>query len=590
MGKRNKKRQLRSALGSHRLLLILVVAVTVLDIAVSAWAVTDVRREMTQSTLNMVQMRIDQMYDKFSAINQSLKRILVEAYQETELVGALDADPLIRIQNRQKLLTRCTYLSAEAGSEFLLFYYFEQTDDFLVARHSAMVPMEQRDALQQAISHNIQLRAANDSVAGRWDVLEVDGVYYALKAYNYYGIWIGGCVPAEALTAPLAATYPDQDAVPLLLTADGRIAAGAGALEAQGISPEEALSGNTLFWHGGQRWMAVESQNPYLSFDVRLLLPSYGRFERVMLLQTAALVAVGLVLCLVVLSMAYTQRRILQPLRAFTDGLKNYDPDDPLLPKMSGELAELDEASETFSNLTKEIQRLRIDAYENQLAQQKLQMDYMQLQIKPHFFLNSLNLIHTMAQNGQSADIERLSEVTAHYLRYLFQSDSDWMPLAGELDHIRNYLSIMAIRYPGAFSYDIYTEDGVQDERVPPLILQTFVENCIKYGMVPGKKLDISLSVLYEEQEVNGAAAPYLVIFLTDNGRGFPPGHLALWQRGQSLPREDGRHIGIANAAARLQYAYGGAARMSLYNSPLGGAVVELHLPAGQPGKEAPKA
>lgn len=586
MEQAKKKRRRRSALGSHRVLLFLVVAVTVLDAAVSAWAVLDVREQMTASARSVAQAQLDQMYNRFDALNQSLKRILVESYQETELIGALDADPLTRIQNRAKLLSRCSYLSAEAGSEFSFFYYFENSADLMTVHHSAAVPLADRPALESAQTAYLSDRSNADSIAAKWDVLEAGGKFYAIKAYRYYGVWIGGVVPAQALIAPLAGAYPDQDAVPLLLTRDGRVAAGAEALERAGFTQGQALSADELLWNNGRRWMAVASDSPYLGFRVKLLLSGYGQFERVVILQTAALVVVGLVLCVVVLSMAYTQRRILQPLRAFTDGLKNYDPDVPLLPKLGSEIEELAAASEQFGNLTKEIQRLRIDAYENELAQQKLQMDYMQLQIKPHFFLNCLNLIHTMAQNGQAEDIQTLSEVTANYLRYIFQSDLDRMPLAAELDHIRNYLEIMAIRYPGAFSYDIYTEDGVEEERVPPLILQTFVENCIKYGMVPGKKLDISLSVLYEEQQTAEGPGPYLVIFVTDNGRGFPPEYLALWQSGQSLPRTDGRHIGIANAAGRLRYAYGDAARMTLYNSPLGGAVAELHLPARGHAKE----
>ncbi|MCA5960813.1 hypothetical protein LC724_10865 [Blautia sp. RD014234] len=52
---------------------------------------------------------------------------------------------------------------------------------------------------------------------------------------------------------------------------------------------------------------------------------------------------------------------------------------------MSSELEELSAASRQFNNLTKEINRLRIRAYEQELERQKIQMDYMQMQIKPHF-------------------------------------------------------------------------------------------------------------------------------------------------------------------------------------------------------------
>ena len=581
MDKAKRARRPRSALGSHRVLLALVLAVTALDIVVSVWAVLAVQREMSASAHSVVQSRMDQIYDKLSSINQSLKRVLVEAYQETEIVGALDADPLTRIQNRAKLMTRCNYITADAGPEYMLFYYFPNSQDYLVPHHSSAIPIAQRQAVEQALSAYIGRLVAVDSTAGQWEALEAGGSWYAVKVYRYYGVWIGSCVPAQALIAPLRTLYPDQEAVPLFLTADGTVAAGGEALEALGLSPEDAAGDAELIWHGGQRWMAVESDSAYLGFRVRLLLPEFGQFERVVVLQAAAMVVVGLVLCLVVLSMAYTQRRILRPLRAFTDGLKNYDPDDPLLPKMSGEIAELAAANESFYNLTREIQRLRIDAYERELEMQKTQMDYMQLQIKPHFFLNSLNLIHTMAQQGDTEGVSLLSNTTAKYLRYIFQSDIARMPLARELEHVRDFLSIMELRYPERFSCEIVAEPEAECQQLPPLILQTFVENAIKYGMSPNRRLEIVISALCEEIAAPGGGpeTACLTLFITDNGPGFPPELLEAWAAGRQLEHHGGNHIGIANAAKRLQLAYGDKARLRLYNSPMGGAVVELHIP-----------
>ena len=206
-------------------------------------------------------------------------------------------------------------------------------------------------------------------------------------------------------------------------------------------------------------------------------------------------------------------------------------------------------------------------------------MDYMQLQIKPHFFLNSLNLMHTMAQRGNLDGVSALSENTAKYLRYIFQSDSERMPLAQELEHIRDFLGIMEIRYPGQFGYEIVSEPEAEAQRLPPLILQTFVENSIKYGMVPGRKLEICVSALCESMEGENGPCECLSVFITDNGRGFGAQQLQVWTSGGELAREGGAHIGIANALRRLQLAYKGRASVQLYNSPLGGAVVEVHIP-----------
>lgn len=584
-----KTRRQFSAVNSHRLLLVLVLAVTILNIAVSAWSVGNVRTGMRDSAHAVVQSRVDQMYDKLSEVNQSLKRMLVESYQEADLVKALDSDTLTRIQNRTKLIDRCKYIVADAGDEYILFYYFQNSGEYLVLHHSSSVSFSQRVPLENAISAHIGTLSETDgNRSTSWEILESEDVYYAAKVFQYNGIWIGSCVPVEALTAPLAALYPEQEAIALCVTSEGEIISGQDALDSRGISRRIVSGNQSSFWHGGKRWMAVAAKHEALGFQIWLLLPEFDQFERVILVQTVAVTIVEVVLFIVILGMAYTQHRILRPLRTFTEGLKHFDPDRPLLTRMDGQIRELADANDSFSNLIKEIQRLRMDAYEQKLEMQKTQMDYMQLQIKPHFFLNSLNLIHTMVMQGDTKEAALLSEVTAKYLRYIFQSDAPSLPLRMEIDHVRDYLSIMSFRYPDQFSYEIVTEEAAQTQLLPPLILQTFVENAIRHAMCPDRRLEITISALCEQMPIaeNGPEEPILTIFVTDNGCGFTKEQTELWQSGRQLAHSGGHHIGISNAARRLQLAYGDRARLLLYNSPLGGAVVELRIPCKEQEEE----
>ena len=78
---------------------------------------------------------------------------------------------------------------------------------------------------------------------------------------------------------------------------------------------------------------------------------------------------------------------------------------------------------------------------------------------------------------------------------------------------------------------------------------------------------------------VDAAPVPVSYTHLDVYKRQFPASFLSEWAAGRQLERTGGQHIGIANAAQRLQLAYGDRAKLLLYNSPLGGAVVELHIP-----------
>ena len=72
--------------------------------------------------------------------------------------------------------------------------------------------------------------------------------------------------------------------------------------------------------------------------------------------------------------------------------------------------------------MASQIRTLKIQAYEDALEKQKLELDYMQLQIEPHFYLNALNLINTMAQ---AEDVELIGELTEN-LSPLYCQQSEW--------------------------------------------------------------------------------------------------------------------------------------------------------------------
>ena len=84
---------------------------------------------------------------------------------------------------------------------------------------------------------------------------------------------------------------------------------------------------------------------------------------------------------------------------------------------------------------------------------------------------------------------------------------------------------------------------------------------------------------MYKRQDIpgtDGSKKAFLTIFITDNGYGFPASFLSEWAAGRQLERTGGQHIGIANAAQRLQLAYGDRAKLLLYNSPLGLSLIHI--------------
>ena len=69
-----------------------------------------------------------------------------------------------------------------------------------------------------------------------------------------------------------------------------------------------------------------------------------------------------------------------------------------------------------------EIHNLKIDSYEESLERKQLELDYMNLQMKPHFYLNALNVISVTAQVGDTEMVNRITKHLAQYMRYIMGS------------------------------------------------------------------------------------------------------------------------------------------------------------------------
>jgi two-component system sensor histidine kinase YesM len=228
----------------------------------------------------------------------------------------------------------------------------------------------------------------------------------------------------------------------------------------------------------------------------------------------------------------------------------------------------------TFNTMMDEVQNLKINVYEEQIKVQKSQLRNLQLQIKPHFLINSLNMVHNLIHNENFTTAREMILHSVDYFRYMSKVDDDFVPLNDEIRHVTNYLEIQKIRYIDKFTYSIDVNKLIEDMLVPPMLVQNFVENSIKYAIEMSKVLHISIKVEYFEVDYY----PYAKIIISDTGIGYPENVLEKINAGRKIKDSLGEHIGIYNSVQRLKVLYEGKASWKFYNE--GGAASEIILPA----------
>ncbi len=137
-----------------------------------------------------------------------------------------------------------------------------------------------------------------------------------------------------------------------------------------------------------------------------------------------------------------------------------------------------------------------------ELQQQKteLEMQVLRAQMNPHFIFNSLNSINRfILQNNSSLASEYLTKFSKLVRMILQNSQAPLINLESELESLKLYLELEALRFNYHFAYKITFAKEIDIEvlKVPPLIIQPFAENAIWHGLMPKEEkgqLDIEIS------------------------------------------------------------------------------------------------
>ena len=124
---------------------------------------------------------------------------------------------------------------------------------------------------------------------------------------------------------------------------------------------------------------------------------------------------------------------------------------------------------------------LRVSRLERAVAEQRL--DMLSAHLRPHFLFNTLNTISALLRRDPDAAermLARLAELLRESLRL---RDRPTISLAEELDLVRAYLELQAIRFGERLRPDVRVDSSAVDASVPSFLLQPLVENAVVHGV-----------------------------------------------------------------------------------------------------------
>ena len=525
-----------------KLLLVLLLINILINIAMSNITRNFIKNQNIVHLRSSIEIYADSVNEKL----HSVERFMYSTITHNESLEKLNhVQTFLDYQeNLKKVQTSFTEFEYQNETHMTFLLETDSTDHFINVSN-LYIPYEDYLLLKT------YLKSLRSDISDRkWKNVTTKNSEYLVKSVHYEGKIIYAVISSEDILKPLRK---------LNIGNNGKLSL---------KEPNNIPSENYL--------IHAQNEKTHLPFDIYVLVDYAEVFRNITLLEVFLSAVPIIITILSIIIILYIRQWMIKPITRLTERLSQFG--DSIPPSeffISEGILEIDKANDKLNKVIFDMQELKIREYHSQLELKKIELNYLKNQIRPHFYLNMLSMIHSMLQTKNYKEIEELTILTSNYLRHLFMANQDFSELKDEVQHIKDYLEIQRIRYGNSIYFSLDYNSELQNTLVPSLLLQTFIENTIKHGFSFQDLFTILLSI----KKVKTENSDYIQICIEDNGPGFSEEILSKLNQKQSLITEDGHHIGITNTIERLNLLYPNDYTITFENNEEGGAKILLLIP-----------
>jgi two-component system, sensor histidine kinase YesM len=559
---------------------LITVPLVVLLVWNNVYAMKVVHSQVATSNKNLLMMYMNQIDTVLADLEKYLYKT---ASEDTDLIslgshGDENSDAyLSKIRMLNKLSLNLNYYK----DADVLFVYNTSMDDLSLAMQQ-QIPFERKESITQRTQQLMREFSKNISLFRSWILIEQDGNYSLVRVVNTgFETYIGAWVDINKLMVPLNLLNLGADGQAFFLSKEGKLLTPTKdplfteSIQSADWPAESADSGQPY------RTIRLREKNllvvqPSQVSDIQLAvtIPEKSLLEGLTFFRSLTYYVPILALIMLYFYLFFLQRSIIKPITRLIESMRRIYAGDLSVRFDDSRLMEFKVIGDTFNKMVRQIEVLKIDIYEEQIRTQKAELKHLQVQIHPHFFMNSLNLVYNLAQMRNFELVQKIAIHLVRYFRYVIHTHKTSIMTSEELDHIHNYLAIQKVRFPDNLIYKIEADESLKACRIPPSTIQPLVENAMIHGFAAGRAEPFSIEV-----SVRPDTSPdQLIIEVRDNGRGFSTDMLEQFQSGRYFDAEGNDHIGLWNVIRRCRLFFKSEIGFECRNADTGGAIVMLRV------------
>ena len=295
---------------------------------------------------------------------------------------------------------------------------------------------------------------------------------------------------------------------------------------------------------------------------------------RPMLMMCWAIVLISFIA--VMAAVLFFSVRMTKPLENISQRIKQFGTGDFETSLEEFKIREFQEISDSFNDMTKRIDQLIREVYENQILAREARIQYIQSQMNPHFMFNVLSMISMRLKKNKDEELYRMVTSFSGLMQgKIFRKGEIEIPLEDEMEIVEFYLYLQGQRFRDMVQYDIVWEsEDLKKCKIPRLSVEPLVENSMIHGLEPkGEEgyIHVEIKTVQKEEQKERK----LLIIVEDDGVGFD---IEKWNL---QVKEEGGHprVGIMNIQRLIKNLYGDSYGLKVESKPGRGTYIELLLP-----------
>lgn len=267
--------------------------------------------------------------------------------------------------------------------------------------------------------------------------------------------------------------------------------------------------------------------------------------------------------------------QIARPIRRLCEDVKAVEQGDLNRAFSSGGFTEVEDLSRGMTGMLARIRALIDSVRTKEEQKRRMELNWLQAQINPHFMYNTLFSVKCMVDMHRNEEAGRMLTTFIQILRGILSDPNEMVTVRSQMGSLRQYVELQKFRYGDSFDALIEYDEQVAECRIPKLLIQPLVENALMHGidMDAGNGM-ITVVARRQGEEV--------CIQVEDNGAGMSAERVRQVMEARA---DDGRaHLGVRNVHDRIRLYYGAPWGLRIESAPGQGTRITLCLPANGPG------